>query len=425
LKQKLKMNAKHSQLRLKYLVERRTYLRAILLLGIMILPIATFGIGLRIPNQDPEAIARGNAFVATADNPAAIYYNPAGITQLPGQNIQVGVLNYLGINTHYEPPSGAAADTKFKVLPVPQVYYTFSPTDIPISFGLGLYAPFGLEVNWPQDSGFRSLAIQAKLQFITLNPVIAWKIHPKLSLAIGPTINYSKIMFRRGLMTATDNLKFEGDDFSYGFNAGLLWQPHPKWSIGANYRSATTMDYSGTTTYNPGGGAASAKTTASIPFPQSASGGVSFRPTPKWNIEADVDWSGWSTVNTVMLNGTKNIFGVNLPLQLNWQDSWLYELGVTRYFDNGWYASAGYFYSTDTTSSKYFTPFVPDTKLHVGSLGFGHKGERWQWSLAGQIIAGPERTIDNSQPNPFTGQSANGKYQLFVPTVSFAVGYHF
>jgi long-chain fatty acid transport protein len=384
-----------------------------------------FGLGFRIPNQDPAAIARGNAFAATADNPAAIYYNPAGITQLPGQNVQVGVLNYLGINTHYEPPSGAAADTKFEVLPIPQVYYTFSPTNIPFSFGLGLYAPFGLGVNWPQNSGFRSLAIESKLQFITFNPVIAWKIHPKLSLGIGPTINYSKIMFLRGLMTVTDNLKFQGDDFSFGFNAGLLWQPHPKWSLGANYRSATTMDYSGTTTYNPGGGTASAKTTASVPFPQIVSAGISYRPTPKWNIEADVDWSDWSTVNTVMLNGTKNIFGVNLPLQLNWHDSWFYEFGVTRYFDNGWYVSAGYFFSTDTTTSQYFTPAVPDTKLHVGSLGFGHKGERWQWSLAGQIIAGPERTINNSQPNPFTGQSANGKYQLFVPAVSFAVGYHF
>src|SRR5262245_56879978 len=58
-------------------------------------PTPVFGIGFRIPNQDAEAIARGNAFVATADNPSAIYYNPAGITQLEGHNAQIGVLNYL------------------------------------------------------------------------------------------------------------------------------------------------------------------------------------------------------------------------------------------------------------------------------------------------------------------------------------------
>src|SRR5678816_852969 len=34
-----------------------------------LLPQPALGLGSRIPNQDPEAIARGNAFVATADNP--------------------------------------------------------------------------------------------------------------------------------------------------------------------------------------------------------------------------------------------------------------------------------------------------------------------------------------------------------------------
>ena len=41
--------------------------------------------GFRLPDQDAFATARGEAFVATADNPSAIYYNPAGITQIRGQ----------------------------------------------------------------------------------------------------------------------------------------------------------------------------------------------------------------------------------------------------------------------------------------------------------------------------------------------------
>src|SRR5947207_3345244 len=50
-------------------------------------PMDTGAVGFRMPNQDPEGIARGNAFVATADNPSAIYYNPAGITQLEGDQL--------------------------------------------------------------------------------------------------------------------------------------------------------------------------------------------------------------------------------------------------------------------------------------------------------------------------------------------------
>ena len=63
---------------------------------------ASRAVGFRLPNQDPEGIARGNAFAATADNPSAIYYNPAGITQLQGQQARVG-LYAISTGVDYKP----------------------------------------------------------------------------------------------------------------------------------------------------------------------------------------------------------------------------------------------------------------------------------------------------------------------------------
>jgi len=370
-------------------------------------------------------VARGNAFVATADNPSAIYYNPAGITQLEGQNIQIGVLNYFGINTYYESPSGLNTHSDFEDVPVPQFHYTYTPKDCAFSFGLGAYSPFGLGIEWPNNTGFRSLAIESRLQYFTLNPVIAWKIHPTLSIAMGPNINYSKTKFTRGLATPTDVLEFEGDDFSYSFNAGILWQPHPKWSFGANYRSAATMNYEGDTSYNPGFPIPEAPTTGSVDFPQIISAGVSFRPTTNWNIEVNVDYTDWNTLNTVVLEGTSAIFPFDLPLQFDWQESWFVELGVTRSFENGWFVSGGYFYSSETVPNDSFTPAIPDTVLHVASFGVGHQGEKWRWAAAFQMIIGPDREVTDGQFNPFTGESANGKYQFIVPALSLSVGRHF
>src|SRR5438445_9526561 len=85
------------------------------------------------------------------------------------------------------------------------------------------------------------------------------------------------------------------------------------------------------------------------------------RPTPKWNIEADVDWTDWDSFKTLTLTGTSALFGVDLPLPLNWHASMFYEFGVTRYLDNGWYVSAGYFFSGETARDKYWNPGIPDT----------------------------------------------------------------
>src|ERR1051325_430163 len=82
--------------------------------AILGLPSTSWALGVRVPNQDAEATARGNAFVATANNPSAIYYNPAGITQLPGLNAQLGG-HVISINSTYKSPSGTEANSQFEV----------------------------------------------------------------------------------------------------------------------------------------------------------------------------------------------------------------------------------------------------------------------------------------------------------------------
>lgn len=381
-------------------------------------PTASFALGFRIPNQDAEATARGNAFVATANNPSAIYYNPAGITQLPGDYFQFGG-HLISVNSHYVSPSGAKSDTLFEVQPVPQMFYTHALKDKPFTLGLGIYGTFGLGLEWPQDSGFRTLAVEGRLKYITLNPVVAWKVNDKLSLAIGPTVNYADVKLLQGVAAPGDFFHFRGHDFDLGFTFGALWQPVEKWSFGVKYNSATCINFSGhsVTSYSP-----RTTTTAEASFPQFIVGGISFRPTPRWNIEANVDWTDWETLNTVTFKRTGQS---NIDFPFNWRSSFLYHFGVTRYLDNGYYVSAGYFFSENSTSELNFNPIVPDTDLHVGSVGVGHKGKRWDWALSGQIITGPARVVSSSVSTSLIGESANGRYRFFNQAVNFSITYHF
>jgi long-chain fatty acid transport protein len=386
-----------------------------------------WALGFRIPNQDAEAIGRGNAFAATADNPAALYYNPAGITQLEGHHFQAGSLFYLGVTSEFRATDGSGrhAETEYEVLPVPSAYYTYSPTNAWYALGLGFYSPFGLSLRWPDNTGFRTLASRGDLLYSTVNPVGAIKLPGHLSLALGPTFNYSKLSLKNGIgKVPGDELRFHGDDWDYGFNAGLLWQPLPKWSFGANYRSATTLNYRGRSEECPF--TPPVRTSAEVNFPQIVSGGVSFRPTPKWNVEVDVDWTDWSTLQAITMQGALNpLTGRDIVFPLEWHSSWFYHLGASRYFKNGYFLSAGYFFSENSTSEKFFNPIVPDTDLHVGSVGGGYKGKHWDWAVAGQIITGPWRDIHTTQTTSLVGESANGRYRFFVPAITVSLGYHF
>jgi long-chain fatty acid transport protein len=383
-------------------------------------------VAFRLPNQDPEGIARGNAFAATADNPSAIYYNPAGITQLESNSISAG-LYLISANSEFTSPSGQTARTDRGVQAVPQLYYVLSLTNLPLSFGFGVYAPYGLGLDWGANTPIRTAAMNGKLLYATVNPVIAWKVLPSLSVAIGPTINYSQVQFERGISPApgSDSFKFRGDGADYGFNAGIRWQPYEMWAFGLNYRSATEIDYSGHSSTSPNGPFPYypyTPTHASLRFPQSLAGGISFRPTPNWNIEFDLDWTDWANVNEIVFRGTPyHGTPIGDPVfPLNYTSSLMYEFGVTRQLGNGYFVSAGYIYSENSSPDKYYNPIIPDGNLHLGSVGFGHRGQTWNWAFGYHFAYNPGREItDNVNP------LVNGTYRTFNNAINISVTYKF
>jgi long-chain fatty acid transport protein len=156
---------------------------------------------------------------------------------------------------------------------------------------------------------------------------------------------------------------------------------------------------------------------ARLPFPQVIIAGYSFRPTPMWNLEVDIDWTDWDRVNTPVLKQASG----NVPLPLRWESSWAVEAGVTRYFDNGLHVSGGYVYLQDSVPEEDFTPLVPDQDLHVFSAGVGGKHDRLTWDLTYQFSYGPGRDVAGSSYGP----TVTGHYTFIAHAFSVSVGWHF
>lgn len=395
--------------------------------------ITVLGNGFLLPDQDAFATARGEAFAATADNPSAIYYNPAGITQLDGNNLRLGVYS-VDLDPRYTPPGGNRTfHNQDKLHAVPQFYFTSRRSDWPVCFGLGVYSPFGLGVRWPQDTGFRTLGTQSSLQYTTINPVMGLKLSPVFSIAGGVTINYACVDLRQGLFSAdqpTDGFRFEGDGWGVGYNLGALWQPHRKVTLGVTFRSGTSIDLHGHASafnnsppfpvfsQNP-------SAHANFSFPLQAIFGISFRPTPNWNLEFDADYTDWNTENTVTIQQPGSVvLPQNVPLTLKWQSSWLYEFGATRYLGRGWHVSAGYAYNENSMPDAHYTPLVADQDRHFFSVGAGAKWDLFDFDIAYQFGYGPRRTVVGSAPS-LTGQTADGSYEYISHALLLAVGVHF
>jgi long-chain fatty acid transport protein len=407
------------------------------------LPTSALALGFRITDHGAEATARGGAFVATADNPSAIYHNPAGITQLTG--MQVLLNGYaIGLESTFDPSTpGADFDSKFTVQAVPDYFVTLQPSkDVPITLGWGSYAPFGFGIEYPDSAVFRSLGKKATIQFFTGNPVMAFKLTPELSVAIGATLNYSRAKLVRGIVSSGDAVQLEGSGFAVGVTAGVFWQPSEQHAFGVQYLGPISMHYSGhARTYTTGlkVEVSPGVEVQAVPkidtdedmdlklnLPQTITAGYSFRPTPDWNFEFDIEWTDWDNLNSPTLHLQRNL---DSPLVFNYESSFMYEFGITKKFAKGWSVSAGYIYSENSIPNEAFSPLVPDSNRHVMSIGVGRKYDHWNWYLAYQLSYGPHRTISRDPlagEASFEGRSlADGSYRFQSHALSLTVGYVF
>ncbi len=397
-----------------------------------------FGTGFDLPDQDAFVIGRGMAFVATADNPSAIYYNPAGLAFLPGHQVRGGVYG-LHIRSTYEGPGGNESSAAGDLHLIPQLYYSYGLKKLPLSFGLGVYSPFGLSSEWPDDSGFRTIATEGRLTTYTINPVAAWRVLPNVSIAAGPTITRGDLDLARGLVWPTqpyDEFRFEGDGWNVGYNVGVIWRPLEPLSFGATFRSETVIGLDGNTAFFnnvaipgmlPVIPAQHLDAAADYPLPWKTILGVSYRPTPKWNLEFNADLTGWDRLGTVVLEQAAPfppLLPQDIPLTLDWQSSWYYEFGATRYLNGGWSVSAGYIFNENSVPDANYTPLVADQDRHFFSVGAGFRSKHLQLDLAYQFGYGPTRTVSGSAPSA-AGQTADGDYEFLSNAVALSAQWSF
>jgi long-chain fatty acid transport protein len=380
-----------------------------------------FALGFQNADQGAAATAQGNAFIAQADDASAVYYNPAGLTQIHGTEIaNGGDLVFPDVKLK----DGGPGTEMHEVSLTPHLYATtdFGMPKSPWRFGIGVNVPFGNEAEYPQNSPFSGSITKANLQVINIQPTVAYKFNDHFSLGAGLNVYDSYTALNSHILAGPDPLHdhfhFDGNGVSVGATAGLMWKITPQNTIGIVYRSPFTVNFRGNADVNiPGVIKQQNSAQASLPFPQIIGAGYAFWPIPKLKLEADIDWTDWQPLNKLVLHASgSQADGETIPF--DWLASFMYEFGAQYQIDKHWKVRAGYIFSENSVPTSTFSASVPDADRHVFSVGFGYTTGRYTLNALYQYTLAADRTVNN-------GTAADGTWLVSYNSVMVEMGMKF
>ncbi|HEX8043467.1 OmpP1/FadL family transporter [Candidatus Deferrimicrobium sp.] len=419
----------------------------LVLLVLLFTASTSFAGGFRLPEAGAKAMGMGFAFTAQADDPSAIYFNPAGLTQLKGQNAMVG-LTYVrekGADfTGTTPLTGGATETQKNLnFYIPNGYYTRTTNSGNIAYGVGVFAPFGLgqEYKDKNTSIFRNQITKIDLQTIVVNPTIAFKVNDVLSVGFGIDYMWGKAKLAKTPVAPgvgnLYNLELESDwgldGDAWGYNFGLLLKPTENFRIGASFRSPFNLklkdaDVSISNT-NPAYGTgqlgptpSNTKGSATIAIPATFALGAAYT-MGRLTVEADADWTFWHSFDSLPItiqNQVPTLFSTDSPKR--WEDVVAFRLGVEYRVTDPLALRAGFVYDPTPVPASTMGPELPDSIKLDYMLGAGYKIGAWTIDVAGMYVDKKDRTVNNQAGQTgFNGTWSGGGAWL----ASLDVGYKF
>jgi long-chain fatty acid transport protein len=410
----------------------------LLIVGLM-LPVSGIGAGFHIREQGAKAMGMANAFVAQADDPSAVFYNPAGIAFQDGTAISLGVTVINVPETEFKgttrlgdraPGLGVEqqVDTKARddIFFPPNFYITYSKADSPWAFGIGVGSLFPLAKRWDTTSPFRDEIKEIAIKPININPTIAYRFDSlNLAVAVGVDYTYADVWLEKSAgidayaigqapmpgVTAIQlgQLEMDADGYGWGYNAGLLWKPSERLSIGVAYRSEIKIDFKGDADYlitTAGQGvyaqqagyadmvySTGAKT--KITLPDTWSFGVALKPTERLTVEFDADRFGWSSYSSLDIYFDENTILADSLNRKNWNDVWAYRVGLQFAATENLDLRLGYARDNNPIPNSTIGPELPDSDRNNYTFGFGYKGERAVFDFAYIWVDFDDRNVDN------------------------------
>jgi long-chain fatty acid transport protein len=402
----------------------------------------------------------GNAYAggsAIAEDATTVYFNPAGMSRLSGTQYAISVqgiqpsTKFSNAGTTPAPlqTQGSNGGDAGGMTPVPNVAFV-TEINKQIKLGLEINTPFGLQTKYDPSWMGRFQAIKSSLQTINVNPAVSYQINVSVSVGAGVSyqhitgelssaVNYSAAAFSAGgapLLGAVGGANKEGistvkgNGDSYGYNFGALFNFGTETRVGLAYRSQVKQSLSGTVemTNVPVAFASSSKfangnTKLDVTLPASFSTSVVHQLNPKFDVMADVTWTGWSVFQS--LNVIRSDGSTLSTTPENWKDTWRVSVGTTYRYNENWTSRFGVALDQSPVSDAYRTARIPDqdrTWLAFGGQYKPTKSSALDFGYAHLFVS--SASINNNQ-SASGAATLVGTYASSIDIISLQFGQTF
>lgn len=386
------------------------------------------------PVHGTKAVGMGTAFIAVADDPSAIMFNPAGLAQLKGTHLYAGTA-FIMPSSDYKSPFGQTEETDFQIFVPPHLYLCSDFGNDDLVFGIGLYSPFGIGGRkWDSDGLTRYLSVESFIATFSVNPTVCWKISDWVSVACGIdylfAINEAERKLDQSFFGAGDgNFEMEADGDGWGFDMGLFLRPSDRWRIGITYRSGIEVDLEGDVTLSKiapplqplfGGSRYETSFKTTTDFPELYGFGIAFFPNDRWVIAMDAEFGRWSSFDRSTLDIKKEVPAagfVDATGDLDWDDAWQFKIGTQVEVKPGVSLRCGYAYIETMVPSHTLEPSSPEADAQAFTIGIGFETGVWVIDLFYMFSYYDERQIDND--------ILDGTYDNMAHSFGFSVGRSF
>ena len=423
---------------------------------------------------EQSASGQGSAYAgasAIAEDASTIFFNPAGMTRLSGQQIVVaghvispdakftnnGSSNFTGVPGSLTGPDSSTGDPAF----VGNFYYSAElPNEIYV--GVGVNVPFGLSTEYDDGWVGRYHALKSEIMTININPSIAWKATEKISVGFGISIQYADLELTQNIdsvpacgslgggaacagVTGDSAVKLAGDSTELGWNTGILIDIDEKSRLGISYRSAIKHNVSGDSTYNLDPvlqGVADAASSAfgykilqnsaleaTAQLPETFSVSFASDLNDQWTVLADWTWTGWSGLDVITIIETGGVPGQEKTLNLAYQNVNRYSIGANFKPNDKWIYRGGIALDeTPIRSPELTTARIPGNDRTWLSLGLGYQpSTTWSFDVGYSHLFISDTDINNGPPENegSSGATLTGSYESSVDILSAQASFYF